>query len=210
MDAIAIEPNNPLNHHRLYAVRKRRGANYLGMALADITNASDLDPTKYEYIHQKATLLVQLGRCDEASVEYRRAHDLANANGDESGRNASADGMGDASVCAGHANEARRAYYEERWGDASSHLEAVLRYTLDAPDLLYLKADAEYRNMDYYGTVSDAGRILKNYPRHLEAYQLRGDAYAKLNEMDMAVRHYREGLKLDPEHKGESFVLRRC
>lgn len=29
-----------------------------------------------------------------------------------------------------------------------------------------------------------------------------------MNEMDMAVKHYREGLKLDPEHKGEFWRVR--
>merc|ERR1712025_61189 len=40
------------------------------------------------------------------------------------------------------------------------------------------------------------------YPKHLEAYKLRGMAYFWLNEHDLAIKHFREGLKLDPEHKG--------
>ena len=205
LSAIKIEPNNPVNHHRLYVVRKRRGNNYLGVALGDIANAVELDPTKYDYRYQKAALLVQLGRCDEANVEYRAAHDLAGD--DESGRHAASEGMRDATECANYANAANQAYDSEHWEQAARYLDVVLRYTLDAPDLLYLKATSEYNMMDYYGTVSDTGKILKNYPKHIEAYQLRGDAYARLNEMDMAVKHYREGLKLDPEHKGEFVSL---
>ena len=81
-------------------------------------------------------------------------------------------------------------------------LEKALVFTLDTPDLLFLKAQSEYHTEDYYGTVSDTGKILKNYPKHIEAYQLRGEAYVRLNEMDAGVKHFREGLKLDPEHKG--------
>jgi DnaJ family protein C protein 3 len=65
-----------------------------------------------------------------------------------------------------------------------------------------MKSQSEYNIGDYYGTISDTGKILKSYPKHIEAYQLRGMAYYRLNEMEMAQKHYREGLKLDPEHKG--------
>jgi len=205
--AIKIEPDNALNHHKLYTVRKRKGATSLGDALGDISRAVDLDPGRYDYRVQKAALLVHLGRCDEASGEYVHAQRLAND--DEVKRNAAIEGARDSGECARELNAASEARRDGRWEDAARRFDAVLGRTLDAPDLLFLKADAEYRGGDYYGAVSDAGRILKNYPQHLEAYQLRGGAYARLNEMDMAVKHYREGLKLDPEHKGEFvFFLR--
>jgi Tfp pilus assembly protein PilF len=60
---------------------------------------------------------------------------------------------------------------------------------------------------DFYGVISDTGKLLKAYPRHLEAYALRGEAYWKLNEVEMAGKHFREGLKLDPEHDGELIVF---
>ena len=214
--AIKIEPDNALNHHKLYAVRKRRGGGTsLSDALVDISRAVDLDPSRYDYRVQKAALLVHLGRCDEAYGEYVHAQLLAGD--DDAKRNAAIEGARDSGECARELSAASEAHRDGRWEDAVRHFDAVLGRTLDAPDLLFLKANAEFRSGDYYGTVSDTGRILKNYPKHIEAYQLRGGAYARLNEMDMAVKHYREGLKLDPEHKGEcvfvcSFVWwrRRC
>ena len=52
--------------------------------------------------------------------------------------------------------------------------------------------------------VGDCVRLelLKQHNTHLDAYQLRGDAYFHLGEFDAAVNHYRLGLKYDPEHKG--------
>jgi tetratricopeptide (TPR) repeat protein len=67
--AIAIQPDNAINYHKLYTVRKRKG-NSLSEALNDISKAVELDPNKVDYRIQKATLLVQLGRCDEALGEY--------------------------------------------------------------------------------------------------------------------------------------------
>ena len=51
------------------------------------------------------------------------------------------------------------------------------------------------------------GKVLKVFPKHIEAYQLRGESYWRLNEVEMAMKHFREGLKLDPEHKGEVSCL---
>ena len=64
------------------------------------------------------------------------------------------------------------------------------------------QAQCQYHLKEYYGAISDTGSLLKSYPRHIQAYQLRGEAYFRLNDMEMAVKHFREALKLDPEHKG--------
>lgn len=199
LKAISAEPDNAVNYHKLYTVRKRKG-NSLGEALVDISKAVELDPNKFDYRVQKATLLVQLGRCDEALGEYVQAQRLARV--DDAMRKVALDGVQTSTECARYTKGALGAYQNENWAEAVRLFDGVLGHTLDAPDLLYMKARAEYNAKDYYGVVSDTGKILKNYPRHIEAYQLRGEAYTRLNEMDMAIRHYREGLKLDPEHKG--------
>lgn len=112
------------------------------------------------------------------------------------------DGISESKTCATLTSSAMEAYQNEDWHNAVLHFNRVLSYTLDTPDLTFMKAQSEFHTGAYYGVVSDTGKILKNYPRHIEAYQLRGEAYYRLNEMDMAVKHFREGLKLDPEHKG--------
>ena len=37
--------------------------------------------------------------------------------------------------------------------------------------------------------------------KHMGALAMRGDAYYEMDEFELAQRHYRQGLKLDPEHK---------
>jgi tetratricopeptide (TPR) repeat protein len=71
-----------------------------------------------------------------------------------------------------------------------------------ASDLLWQKAQALYYAGDYYGAISDTGTILRQHANHVEAYRLRGQSYVRLGEHDRAIDHFREGLKLDPEHRG--------
>jgi len=199
--AIALEPANSANHYKLFNLHKRM-RNYSD-ALGDITTACRLleqeaDRTSgkqkrnnktVEYKRIKAKLLVNLGRCDEAVQEYKSLNEVND----------------DASTCATITTAALELYQQADWSTAIAHFDNILTNyaTLgDTPDLLYMKSQAEYNVGDYYGTISDTGKILKSYPQHLEAYQLRGEAYFRLNEMDMAQKHFREGLKLDPEHGG--------
>ena len=98
----------------------------------------------------------------------------------------------------------------EKYEEAVHYFQAALKYVDgQATDLLLQKSTAMLETNDYYGVISDTGLILKSYPKHLEAYKLRGMAYFWLNDHNMAINHFREGLKLDPEHKGckEGFRL---
>jgi len=190
--AIDMEPENARNWYQLYNVHKRMRS--LNDALTDLTKAVELEP-KPAWRVLKGKLLMNLGQCDQAALEFSLA------NKDKQSADASS-GVKEANECAGLLRSAMSSYQKEDWKATVTMLERALAFTLDTPDLLFLKAQSEYHTEDYYGTVSDTGKILKNYPKHIEAYQLRGEAYVRLNEMDAAVKHFREGLKLDPEHKG--------
>ena len=198
--AIEIEPDKATNYYKLYSVHKRMRS--FNSALNDITKAVELDGSKSDWRIQKAKLLVNLGRCEEATVEYVEAGKLLADSGNEKKITDTRSLAEEANECARSSRMAMQSYQNENWQDAVNHFNKVLGYTVDTPDLLYMKAQSEYHTKDYYGVVSDTGKILKTYPKHIEAYQLRGEAYFRLNEMEMAVKHYREGLKLDPEHKG--------
>ncbi|KAL7265114.1 hypothetical protein ACSBR1_002963 [Camellia fascicularis] len=53
---------------------------------------------------------------------------------------------------------------------------------------------------DYSGAITETGYILKEDENNLEALLLRGHAYYYLADHDVASRHFRKGLHLDPEH----------
>jgi DnaJ family protein C protein 3 len=185
--AATLEPQNALNHYKLYRVHHRMRK--YGDALKDVTNALRIEPTSTEYRMQKAKLLTNLGQCDRAAEEYAEM----NYSGTE---------KEEALSCAREIELGQRAFFDEQWEEAAHHFHQALQHVEQATDLQFSRAQALYEMGDYYGVISDTGRILKHHSNHIEAYQLRGKAYTRLGDHDTAQMHFREGLKLDPEHKG--------
>jgi DnaJ family protein C protein 3 len=186
--ATVLEPENASNYFKLFKARHRK-RNYMD-ALQDITTAVELEPTSDKYRSQKARLLVTVGQCDRAVIEYTLLKEKEEA------------AQKTASDCNLAIEYAEKAFFEEDYAVAAVLFQQALQFVEVAPDLVWAKAQSLYFSADYYGCISDTGMILKLYPQHLEAYQLRGDAYHRLGEHDSAVLHYRAGLKHDPEHKG--------
>merc|ERR1712129_568696 len=104
--------------------------------------------------------------------------------------------------CSMFIDEATKLFSEEEYEESIYYFNEALSFTSQAIDLLFMKAKASLEIADFFNVVADTGRVLKQHPSHLDAYELRGEAYYKLGEHEMAVKHYREALKLDPEHKG--------
>lgn len=189
--AIELEPENALNHHKLYKVRHR--SRQFMEALKDISSAVDLSGAVEEkdmYRSLKARLLIELGQCDRATAECGEAK------------------QPDASVCetamhcATTLEAAEKAAFDGDHRKAASFFREALRFTEYAPDIMWSKAQSLLHVGDLYGCISDTGKLLKLLPHHIEAYELRGTAYYLLAEHEQATAHFREGLKLDPEHKG--------
>lgn len=190
--AAELEPENGMNHFKLFRVHSRMRKH--SDALGSITKAVELDPSNNSYRKSKAKLLKQLGQCDIAVNELKQIQ------GDESEEYSKL--MQDASQCESDIFHAGQAMLQEDYYSASQYYQRAISQVEQATDLLFLKATALFETGDYYGVISDTGQVLKQYPQHLEAYELRGNAYGRLGEHDTALQHYREALKLDPEHKG--------
>jgi DnaJ homolog subfamily C member 3 len=202
--AIAIEPDNALNYYKLYKVHTRM--KYLETALNDITKAVELEESNVEWRIQKAKLLKSLGQCDRAVVEYQQLLLLPPSN--KNGR-AAADvdptihaAYQEAQQCEQTIALAQKAMLDLDYPAAAHYFTAAMRYVDQAIDLQLQKAAALLETDDYYGVISDTGLIMKQYPQHLEAIRLRGMAYFWLNDHETAIKHFREGLKWDPEHQG--------
>jgi tetratricopeptide (TPR) repeat protein len=188
--AISMEPDNALNYMKLYRVHQRK--KQYAEALDDLTKALAIDPKNADYLKKKLQLLVSLGQCSEAAA-------LAAAS---SSVDLDAKLTDQARVCAQEIEQAEAAYFQEEYASAADLFQrALLHVDLQGSDLLWMKAQSLYQIQDFYGVISDTGKILKQHSNHLEALRLRGQAYFRLGEHDQAILHFREALKFDPEHK---------
>lgn len=188
--AASLEPENGINHFQIFRVQSR--ARKYADALGAINKALELEPSNGSYRVQKAKLLKSLGQCDRAVVEFQQITDQDVAALLEEAQKCELD------IANAHAAMASGDYR----GAAQLYSFVMRTYVEQASDIMFEKATALYHTGDYYGVISDTGKILKAHTKHLEAYQLRGEAYTRLGEHDLAIQHFREGLKFDPEHKG--------
>mmetsp|Transcript_19027 Transcript_19027/g.39077 ORF Transcript_19027/g.39077 Transcript_19027/m.39077 type:complete len:515 (+) Transcript_19027:166-1710(+) len=196
--ATQVEPENGTNFYKLFRVHNRMRK--FTSALSDIEKALELEPSNAGWRVQKAKLLKSLGQCGRAVFEYRQ---IIGAGTTVGAPENTSELYNEALQCDELITQAQNALMQERYDEAAAYFQNAMKYVDgQATDLMLQKATATLHTGDYYSVISDTGSILKSYPKHLEAYKLRGMAYFWLNEHDSAVKHFREGLKLDPEHKG--------
>ena len=130
--AINLEPTNYVNHYKLYCLHSRMRS--LGDALTDLTEACALSPDKVEWGVQKAKLLVSLGRCEEATVEYGRVKQLTPPT------KSPLAGEEESYQCAKLTQQAIQSYTSSQYSQASHLFPSALAYTTEAPDILFMKA----------------------------------------------------------------------
>jgi tetratricopeptide (TPR) repeat protein len=62
-------------------------------------------------------------------------------------------------------------------------------------DAYYQRARAYFGLEDWSNTIADLDKAIHLQPNRAEAYELRGDAYAKLQNVEAALANYAEALK---------------
>ena len=203
--AVQLEPDAALNHYKLYRLYSRR--RQYDRALPHAELATQREPHTYRVV--KARLLLTLGLCDRAVDEYRiYFNDDSNNNNSNSNKKNEETNQNDyetAQQCQATIAAATAAYLAADYARAAELYHRALQFVEGGGDdtlhdLVWPKAVSLFHVGDYYGVISDTGRLLKHNHQNVDAYRLRGQAYQRLGEHDQAVLHFREGLKLDPEH----------
>lgn len=198
--AVELEPTSALNHFKLYKLYHRK--RQYESALSHISTASNIDSPKYR--PTKAKLLLQLAQCDQAVEEYSIAlQEVPTLAQDEEPSGLQMD-YHTAHECLQTQRAATEAFVNKQYDVAVHHYTNIIsRFVELGSGLEYLfpKAVSLFHTGDYYGCISDTGRLLKANGNKPDVYKLRGDAYYTLGEHEQAILHYREALKMDPEHK---------
>jgi len=171
-------------------------------AFSDLTAALHLNPKSKSALGPRAKLGLQLGRCQEAVKDFKELK-LINSEAKELKDEAKA------SQCHSHLMMADRYESAGQIQGAKDSLSKALEFAENSHDLHLRRARFQILLGDYYAAVADSGRCIKLESNSLDALEVRGNAYYKLNEHEMAMNHWRQALHFDPEHKGVKDHYRR-
>jgi tetratricopeptide (TPR) repeat protein len=111
-------------------------------------------------------------------------------------------GLQDAQECSRSIRDGDVAVQRAHWQAGRDLFSQAIRFAENAPNLLLKRANCQFHMGDMELTIADSGRVLKMDSNNIPALLLRGQSYYVLGEFESSMTHYRQGLKLDPEHSG--------
>ena len=187
---------NPTDHMNWY---KRATAFIIDKkyesALKDLAKVLELKPEYSQAYDKRAKIYSAQGKFAEARADYEKLQTLKGTS--ESLQKA----QHALSVAAQMAEGAARLIQQQNWGAARDHLNKAIETASDSVELLLQRAEVHRQLGDRENVLADTGKALKVDGKHMGALTTRGTAYYEMDEFDLAQRHFRQGLKLDPEHK---------
>lgn len=107
-----------------------------------------------------------------------------------------------ASICATHKAQALALADANRCREAIPHFNDALSVASESVSLLLARAQCYRTLRDAHHILKDTKVVLQSDSHNLDALALRGHAYYLVGELDIAVKHFKEGLRHAPEHKG--------
>jgi len=199
--AIRQEPKNHVNHYKKYTVHRRMKK--MSDARDDLVKCVELKNDYIAGIKGLAETSHHLGYCREAADHYHNLLSLRNGSSSppsEKEVGEISEGRRKSAECASYLERAGQLRERGELKGERDHLNAALD-TLDYPrwELLERKAQLNHLMGEYYEVVADMGAVIKKDSSNVNAYAIRGHAYFKLGEHEVAVQHFKEGLKMDPE-----------
>ncbi|GBG81390.1 hypothetical protein CBR_g32064 [Chara braunii] len=163
-------------------------------ALKDFNRAVELDPTLFQGFLQRGKVYRQLCRFDEAESDFDTSLSL---------RPGHAGAAQEKEVTKGIHKSMEEVDSLLDMGETAKAKEkvmSVLHHASDCRQVRMLKGRVLLASREYAEVVAEVGRVLKGNDNDLDALLLRGKAYFLLGNHDIAIRHFQNGLRLDPEH----------
>ena len=183
--------------------------------------AIEIKPSFVTAITQRVKLLQKLGRCEEARADTALtqqllAEEVQKAGGAETKAGKKAQKKLIAAQrdhtavesCAQALVAGKAAIGHGHWAQCVSQLDRALEKATLVPALYVQRAECHMRLGRLHEASADAAKALKIEKGHLPALLIRARAFYRLDEKDMALRHIRQLLHGDPEHKDGKALFR--
>jgi len=189
---IAAEPSQLALFNRANAYVKKH---QYTAAIADLNRALELDAQFTKGLAFRARVFKVIGRCDEAQ------RDLQQLLAAHPGHKEATTELPKAATCAAWQQEASSLMRMGHWEAAKQVFTQILDIAYDSQSVLLQRVQCESQLRDWQSVLVDTRKILQQDQSSLDALFVRGQAYYYLGEHDNALTHWKEGLRLDPEHK---------
>ncbi len=107
-----------------------------------------------------------------------------------------------AQSCMDALTNAKKLFNQNDYTGARDLYDDILLHTeANHAPILTQRALCSWNLKEWSDVVFDAGRLLQLLPDSIQGLTLRGFAFYNLGDTEMAITHFREALKFDPENK---------
>ena len=137
----------------------------------------------------------KLGKCSKALTDLNKVYAL-DANTKDIGSL-----IEETQTCINHYENAMSLINDNKCEEAQPLIDQLLEIAPYDNKLNLGLAECNFKSGDFQAVLTYTANILRAEPQNLAVLLLRGKAYYQLGEKDLALKHYKSGLKSDPEHK---------
>lgn len=192
---IDAEPTKHINFHKralTYLVK-----NSYWKAVRDWSKALKLDDSFATAYLYRGKTYKKLGKCTKALTDLTKAQSLKPATKDISSL------VSEAQQCVAQYPSAMALLDADppRCDEAQPLIDALLAISPFSTPLNLGLAQCTFVKGDFQATLKYTANILRVDAQNLDVLLLRGKCYRQMGEDELALQHFKSGLKSDPEHK---------
>ncbi|ETO18125.1 hypothetical protein RFI_19163, partial [Reticulomyxa filosa] len=188
-----VEPKKHVNWHKR-AMAQLAKNNY-HKAISDWTKAVELDESFIHGYYYRGKAQQRIGECGKAHSDYNKVYALDASHEDVDTL------IHETETCVTNYEKALHFLHKKDCASAQPLMEELLTIAPYDTKLNFGMVECHLHNKDYQAMLRYTANILRIEPQNLDALLLRGRAYYSLGEYEMAIKHFKSGLKSDPDHK---------
>lgn len=163
--------------------------------IEDLKKAVELDDKFLKGYVEMGKLNLLTGNCLDAEDNFKKSLEM------KPNEKTALEKLPSASTCRVYVDAAEQSCSKSDWHHCKYYIDEAMKIAYDSVSLLLKRAEANYASGDYQSLLVDTRAVLKDHNKNdLNALHLRGKAYYRMGDHDTALAHYREALRLDPEH----------